>query len=157
MYSGNVRGHAFRMRPDDSLMQTLKQSAETIFEEPEQQQADGKSIAKSAFIMTAVGSLSSVTLRMANADANNKDNEIKVFPDTKFEIVSMTGTFAPGRKCHVHISLSDSTGAVIGGHLIEGTIYTTAEIVLGSIEGVSFDREMDKATGFMELVVRKSD
>lgn len=143
------------MRPGDLLKQTLQQSAETIFKE--QHQIDDISDTKSVFIMTVVGSLSCVTLRMADADADNKHNEIKDYADTKFEIVSLTGTFAPGGKCHVHISLSDSTGAVIGGHLIEGVIHTTAEIVLGSIKGVSFSREMDEETGFTELVVSKSD
>jgi predicted DNA-binding protein with PD1-like motif len=60
--------------------------------------------------------------------------------------------------CHLHISLSDKNGAVIGGHLKEGCqIFTTAEIVLGEIEDYVFSREQDDATGFKELAIRKKD
>ncbi len=35
-------------------------------------------------------------------------------------------------------------------------IFTTAEIVLGSCDDVSFTREFDEATGFDELVIKKA-
>jgi hypothetical protein len=55
---------------------------------------------------------------------------------------------------HVHMSVSDKDGNAIGGHLIDGTIFTTLELVIGTIQGVSFTREVDSKTGFDELVVR---
>lgn len=57
---------------------------------------------------------------------------------------------------HLHISISDSTGKTIGGHLVEGCqIYTTAEIVIGEARGLIFSREKDAETGYQELRIRK--
>lgn len=143
--SGNITAHAFRLKPGASLMTSLKATAEEIFE---------KHSVKSAFLMTAVGSLSSTTLRMANAASHCKTNPVISWTDERFEIVSMEATFSPGGKCHVHISLSRHDGSVIGGHLIDGIVFTTCEIVLGSIDQVIFDRVMDDETGYTELVIR---
>jgi hypothetical protein len=48
--------------------------------------------------------------------------------------------------------LADDEGKVIGGHLIDGVVFTTCEVVLGAAEGVEFFREMDGRTGYRELV-----
>jgi len=49
-----------------------------------------------------------------------------------FEIVSLVGVIASPH-AHLHISLSDSKGQVIGGHLVEDDIiYTTAEVNIHS-------------------------
>ena len=59
---------------------------------------------------------------------------------------------------HIHLGLADATGASIGGHLISATVFTTAEIVLGEVPCITFDRQFDDATGFKELVVvRRQD
>ena len=82
-----------------------------------------------------------------------KVNVLKTF-EGKFEIVSLVGTFSLDG-CHLHISLSDKDGNVIGGHLKEGcAIFTTAEIVISEIENMVFFREMDESTGFKELIVK---
>lgn len=97
-------------------------------------------------ILTCVGSLNCATLRMAD------ENVLKTFAG-KFEIVSLVGTLSPNG-CHLHISLSDKNGNVVGGHLKEGcTIYTTAEIVIGDIKNLTFSRVLDEDTGFKELVI----
>ena len=71
-----------------------------------------------------------------------------------FEIVSLVGTLSGGVGGHLHISLSDNKGQVVGGHVVgDLVIYTTAEVVIGECEGVRFEREMDRETGYDELVV----
>jgi predicted DNA-binding protein with PD1-like motif len=71
-----------------------------------------------------------------------------------FEILSVEGTLSADG-CHVHIAVSDHSGAVLGGHLVRGCVVrTTAEIVLAEVESLDFAREHDAATGFSELVVR---
>ena len=50
-------------------------------------------------------------------------------------------------------SVSDASGKVWGGHVISGRIFTTLELVLGTIEGVGFRRRVDSRTGYRELVV----
>ena len=77
--------------------------------------------------------------------------------EAKFEIVSLVGTLSPDGS-HSHISLSDGTGATIGGHLLEGNeVYTTAEIVIGEAEYLQFRREVDPVTTFKELTIKKRE
>jgi predicted DNA-binding protein with PD1-like motif len=100
------------------------------------------------FIITAVGSLKETKIRLADKpDAAGFEG--------KFEIVSLTGTLSADG-VHLHISVSDSTGKTIGGHLTEGCkIYTTAEIVIGVSDEIVFTREIDAETTFKELKIRK--
>ena len=84
---------------------------------------------------------------------DNDENEIKYY-NQRFEIIGLTGTFSRDG-CHVHISLADSNGHAIGGHLIDGTIFTTCELVLGTAKGIEFRRTMDKETGYNELEVHQ--
>jgi len=115
-----------------------------------------KSGTSSSFVLTAVGSLDSVTLRMANA--SNSDgvfvNEVKEWKE-RLEVVSLVGTFSRDGK-HLHMSVSDGKGNVYGGHVMSGTIYTTLELVIGVILDVDFSRVQDPTTGYKELVVNPS-
>jgi predicted DNA-binding protein with PD1-like motif len=80
------------------------------------------------------------------------DAVIKSF-DGPMEIVSLTGTLGPDGM-HVHISLARADGACIGGHLVSGCIvHTTAELVIGALEGAEFRRQPDPVTGYAELSV----
>ena len=74
--------------------------------------------------------------------------------DECLEIVSLVGTLNPTGRPHLHVSLSTKDGTVLGGHLIELEVFTTAEIVLGEARQLVFRRELDARTGFPELVVR---
>jgi predicted DNA-binding protein with PD1-like motif len=38
--------------------------------------------------------------------------------------------------------------------LDENIIFTTAEIVVAELHGFSFEREVDKETGYLELLIR---
>ncbi len=128
-----MKTHAFRLQPNQDLKISIKNYVR-------------ENQIKAGVILSCVGSLNGATLRMAD------ENITKVF-DGKFEIVSLVGTLSPDG-CHLHISLSDKDGNVSGGHLNEGCIInTTAEIVIGEIENLSFSRAVDKDTGFKELVV----
>lgn len=99
---------------------------------------------KSGIIICMVGSLNSATLRMANGN-------IKTFKGP-FEIVSAEGTVSMDG-IHVHISISDAKGHVIGGHLSSGCIInTTAEIgILRSNK--TLKRVFDPETGYKELII----
>jgi predicted DNA-binding protein with PD1-like motif len=129
-----MQTYAFRLQPDQDLKTSLNDYART-------------NQISAGVILTCVGSLNGATLRMA-------DEKIMTF-DSKFEIVSLIGTFSSDGG-HFHISLSDENGNVIGGHLKEGCIvHTTAEIVIGKIENLTFTRIMDRNTGFKELEIRQ--
>ncbi|MEQ2203563.1 hypothetical protein XENOCAPTIV_000793, partial [Xenoophorus captivus] len=117
---------------------------------------------RAPFIITCVGSVTKATLRLANATATNT-NEVRdrncsgdfqvLHLSGCFEIVSLVGTL--NRDAHVHISLSDSEGRTIGGHVLgDLEVFTTAEVVIGEAVDLQFSREMDQQTGFPELVVQ---
>ena len=98
-------------------------------------------------VLSAVGSLTYATLRLANREYNSEY-------DGPFEIVSMTGTVSI-HGSHLHISISDGDGKTIGGHLGSGCkIYTTAEMVLGIIDDVVYKREFAEDSGYEELAVK---
>lgn len=160
--SGSTTSHAFRLHPQAPLKQSLCECADIIF-------ARLPSNTSSLFVVTVVGSLRSVKLRLANAskipmgDGVDGDvtgvkssmggmNEIREWTNERFEIVSLVGTFSRDGSCHLHLSISDANGVTYGGHLMEAEIFTTAEVVLGSADGVDFSREYDPQTGYKEFV-----
>lgn len=101
---------------------------------------------RAAAVLTCVGSLTQVTLRLANQEGPT------VYRG-HFEIVSLVGTLADSGS-HLHLSVADSTGRTIGGHLLDGNlVYTTAELVLGVLDDVEFRRETDPTFGYRELAV----
>lgn len=103
---------------------------------------------KAACIISCVGSLKEASIRYADQKEATTLKE-------KFEIVSLSGTLSVNGS-HLHISISDSTGKTIGGHLKEGSIiYTTAEIVIGIMPDVEFIRETDDTYGYKELKVNR--
>lgn len=106
-----------------------------------------------ATVISGVGSLTSATLRMAGAEADKQD--IRTL-DGPFEIVSLTGNLGQGRT-HLHMSISDKEGQVIGGHVKDGCLaHTTVELVLAVEDKLSFIEEVDAQTGFGELGIRSA-
>jgi len=102
---------------------------------------------KAAAIVSVVGSLQKLTLRLADG------KQVTSF-EGFHEIASMTGTLS-AEAMHVHLSASDKTGKTTGGHLVEGNpIYTTCELVLIEQTDIQFLREKDPTYGYLELVVR---
>lgn len=133
----NMTVHALRLHPGQDLKRELD-----AFAKAQNLQA--------GFIITGVGSLRKVAIRPANQTE-------ALLREAKFEIVSLVGTLSPDGS-HLHISLSDGTGATIGGHLLEGNeVYTTAEIVIGEAEQLRFARELDPNTTYKELTIKKRE
>lgn len=133
------RSHAFRLLPGQDLEQGIRK-----FVSDHHIQA--------GWVATCVGSLTDYHIRFANALEGTRGSG-------HFEIVSLTGTLSQSGS-HIHISISDSTGKTIGGHLLEGcTVYTTAEIVLTESKQYLFTREQDGTTPWEELQIkqRKAD
>lgn len=134
MLSSSQNVHALRLFPGEDLKQALQSFA---------QERD----LKAAYIITCVGSLQKAHLRLAGAVKKSTWS-------TKMEIVSLVGTLFNGG-CHLHISLADKQGRMVGGHLLDGCIVnTTAELVIGEAKGLEFYREADPKTGYLELGVR---
>jgi predicted DNA-binding protein with PD1-like motif len=105
---------------------------------------------RAGWMLTCVGSLSRVRLRLAGGAEH-------ATWQGAFEIVALTGTLSQDGG-HLHLAVADHQGRTFGGHLAEGcTVRTTAEVVMAADDRVVFAREHDPATGYDELVVRERD
>ena len=111
---------------------------------------------KAASILTCVGSLTQARLRLAGTTSVETAEYLNV--KEKVEIVSLVGTLSSLGGSHLHISLSDEKGKVVGGHLMpdDAIVHTTVELVIGSCDDLSFTREFDEKTGFDELEILRS-
>lgn len=147
--SGPIQAHAIRLKPGDDLVPSLIEAAKQTIASTEG--------AGSAFVMSAVGSLSDVSLRLATASHGGKYDSCDIRRlRENLEVVSMVGTFCANGDKHVHMCVSDAKGHTYGGHLMTGVVFTTLELVLGTIVNVSFEREHDEKTGYTELVVTQT-
>jgi uncharacterized protein len=134
--TNKTQAYAFRLKPGQDLRTELEKFVQE------------KKIT-AGWIGTCVGSLTNYNIRYAN-QPNGATGA------GHFEIVSLVGTLSTNGS-HIHISISDSTGKTIGGHLLQGcTIYTTAEIVLQSSNAFTFKREKDGTTPWEELQVEET-
>jgi uncharacterized protein len=147
--SSSAKIFAIRLHPGQDLMDELVKFAAA------------KKL-KAGFLVTCVGSLTKARLRFAN---NSHATEV----EGPFEICSLVGTLSPPPEetvvtpgealdpmPHLHISLADGSGKMVGGHLLEGCkIYTTAEIVIGEATELVFSRPVDPATTWDELVIQE--
>jgi hypothetical protein len=128
-----MRPIAFRLKPG----QDLKAEIETLVRNEH---------IGAGCVLSAVGSLNEATLRLADGKT------VKSFKGP-FEIVSVTGTVSADG-CHLHLSVADTEGKVIGGHLQIGCpVNTTAELALLVFDELSFSREFDSETGYEELSI----
>ncbi|MEO5599668.1 MAG: PPC domain-containing DNA-binding protein [Cyclobacteriaceae bacterium] len=131
-----LKVYVIRLKPRHDLKQSLQKFAR-------------EHEIKASVILTCVGSLTNYNLRFANPKNSNALSG-------HFEIVSLTGTLSD-TSCHIHLSLSDKNGVTLGGHLMDGnTIYSTAEISIGILPDLVFDRILDTTYGFHELEISAS-
>lgn len=112
-------------------------------------------------VVTCVGSLDTVCFRLASAGVNSTSEYFKT-EGLRYEITSLVGTLEKEATkseaySHLHISIADIHGKVIGGHLMPGCkIYTTAEITLVVQPMLQFKREPCSLSGYDELVVSRA-
>lgn len=127
--------YASRLKPGDDL----KAGIEQVVKERQ---------IRAGWVATCAGSLTDYSIRFANQpEAASGQGH--------FEIVSLSGTLSTAGS-HLHISISDSTGRTLGGHLMPGCkVYTTAEIVIQATDRYEFTREKDGTTPWEELQVKE--
>jgi predicted DNA-binding protein with PD1-like motif len=95
-----------------------------------------------------------IVLFITDKNYDTLSNRVKTY-EQHMEIVSLVGTLSSVGGHHLHISLSDKEGNLVGGHVFgELNVFTTAEVVIGECENYVFDREDDPESGFKELVVK---
>lgn len=128
-----MRNYTFRLKSGQDLFDSI------------QEFVNEKQI-EAGCVLSSVGSLRRAVLRFAN---NHSFSEFEEF----FEIASITGTVSL-HGSHLHISISDAQGKTIGGHMESGCkIYTTAEVVILTLDDSIYKREFAEDSGYEELVV----
>jgi uncharacterized protein len=129
--------HAFRLKPGHDLKKEIEAYLKS-------------NNIQAGWINCGVGSLTDYNIRFTNQPEGSKGAG-------HFEIVSLIGTVSVNGS-HIHISISDSTGKTIGGHLLDSNVvYTTAEIVIQESGDFVFTREKDGSTPWEELQIKKKN
>ena len=122
-----------RLTPNSDLRRALEEAAVH----------DGQA---AAFVVSGIGSLTGATLRLAGA-------ENQTHLTGMFEIICLSRTICRDG-AHLHMTVADSSGKVLGGHVCYGNeVRTTVEVLLAHLPAWKFSRELDPATGFSELTV----
>ncbi len=102
---------------------------------------------RAAFVLQGIGSLGAAMIRFAG-----KSEATQLCGD--MEILTLAGSLSPDG-AHLHITVADARGQVLGGHVAPGCIVrTTAEILLALLPDYRFSREPDAGSGCNELVIR---
>lgn len=125
-----------RLQPGDDLRRALE--AQVV--------ASGVS---AAFVVAGIGSLRTAAIRLAGAqNASILDGDM--------ELLTLSGSLGVDGG-HLHLSVADAQGRVLGGHAGYGcTVRTTAEILLCLLPDWHFSRAPDAATGWNELAIRRN-
>jgi uncharacterized protein len=99
---------------------------------------------EAAAITSAVGSLTHAHLRYANrADG--------IMTTADLEVLSLSGTLSV-HGMHMHMSVADRDGHMLGGHMLDGCIVrTTLELTVQEIDGLRMLRVKDEISGYDEL------
>ena len=142
--SNTAAFHALRLRPGCEIRQELERYCR-------------RHEILAASIVSCVGSVVEARLRLAgasNTPGTKPANPQLHLTDAKHEILGLCGTLGAGSS-HLHITLGNDKGQVVGGHLMDSAIVnTTCEVVIVELPGVHFARVWDETTGYRELEPR---
>jgi len=99
-----------------------------------------------AFVIAGIGSLRIAALRLADAT-----EPLQLQLQAPVEILSLCGSLSPSG-AHLHMSIADAQGRVLGGHVAAGCeVRTTVELLVEVLEDLRFERMADARTGYPEL------
>jgi len=127
--------YAVRLKPNEDLFERIDSLSKELD-------------IRAGFVISAVGSLLSASIRFAN------QSDV-AYLNGPFEITSLVGTISSIGGHHIHITVCDSQGVCKGGHFVGGLIFTTVELVIGSAPELCFARKLmpPPDSGFYELAV----
>ena len=125
-----------RLFPDEDINEKIKEACKLYK-------------VKSAVILSGLGQLKNFQLGYFK---ENKGYIINKF-ETPYELLSLTGNICKQDNefiIHLHAVLSDEKKNVVGGHLFEGKVEITNEIVILKTD-ISVKRILDEKTGIKGL------
>jgi predicted DNA-binding protein with PD1-like motif len=76
-----------------------------------------------------------------------------------FEILTLEGNVFPtsrDRVIHLHVTLGTSDGSVIGGHFVDGEVYTAVELFLAPLDQCRLVKGKDAVAGGFQLRIPKA-
>lgn len=125
------RIHVLRLQPGEDVRITLRDWVRA-------------NAIQAAAITSAVGSLTHAHIRYANrADG--------IMTTGDLEVLSLSGTLSE-HGMHLHLSIGDRDGHMLGGHMLDGCLVrTTLELTVQEVDGVSMPRIKDEMSGYDEL------
>jgi len=125
------RLHVLRLQPGEDVRATIAAWAQ-------------QHNIEAAGVVSAVGSLTHAHLRYANrADG--------IMTAADLEVCALTGTVSM-HGMHLHLSVADRDGHMLGGHMLDGCLVrTTLELVVQEVAEVTMVRIKDEQTGYDEL------
>ncbi|HFZ8995568.1 TPA: PPC domain-containing DNA-binding protein [Citrobacter freundii] len=133
VYSSSARFHALRLLPGEEVFSRLHAFIQTHQ-------------LRAGWIAGCTGSLTNVALRFAGQEESTLLTGI-------FEVISLNGTLELTGE-HLHLSVSDPQGAMLGGHMLRGcTVRTTLELIVGELTTLTFSRQPCVVSGYDELVI----
>jgi len=127
-----------RLMPKENIIEQLKETCE-------------KYDITSAVVLSGIGQLEKVELGYFKEKG---DYSPETF-EKPLEILSISGNICKQKTDylpHLHIVLGDKKKNSIGGHLLNGTVSITAEIVILKTN-VDFKRELDETTGLQNMIL----
>lgn len=125
-----------RLFPGENLQEKLKEICQ-------------KYKVKTAIVLSGIGQLKDFKLGYFK----NRGDYVPEFFSKVHEMISLSGIISKQDKdyeFHLHISLGDERKNVIGGHLIEGIVEVTNEIVLLKSD-ILVQRKREQTTGLKGL------
>ncbi len=131
--SSSARFYALRLLPGSDVIAELRAFIE-------------KNDIQAAAISASVGSLSEANIRFAN----RKEGTLL---KGAFEVIFFGGTLDAAAH-HLHLSIADEDGKMLGGHMLKGCITrTTMEIIVMELTDMVFKREKCPVSTYNELAI----
>lgn len=137
-----------RLAPGNDILKTIKEVAE-------------KENITAGVVLSGAASLTQSTLRNVRLFPKKfpiTDRErIYVEKDEPLELLNLSGNISRNNgevhvHCHFSVSSGLDDGVAFGGHLVDGCIvFSTGEVVIAEITGVSMQRKPDPETKAPEL------
>ena len=107
---------------------------------------------KNGVILSGIGQLKEIRIGYFK----EKNNYLQNYFKKTYELLSLTGNICQNNDdfiLHLHVILGDDKKNTIGGHLIEGKVEVTNEIVIMKTN-LNFTRKYEEKTGLKELFIK---
>jgi len=127
-----------RLMPGETLIEQIKEACE-------------KHNISSAVVLSGIGQLGKVEIGYFVEKGNYSPETF----EKPLEILNLSGNICKQDNdylSHLHIVLGDEKKSSLGGHLINGTVSITAEIVILKTN-VDFKREPNETTGLQDMIL----